>query len=239
MSLTRRLSPVECRVLGALMEKEQATPDHYPLTVNTLISACNQKSNREPVTDLTETQVVEALDALRVDVLAWRSEGARVERWEHCLDRRWHLTAAAKAVMTLLLLRGPQTPGELKGRSGRLHDFESADQVEATLTRLAEGGDDALVEELPRAPGQRECRWMHRVGTEEVYALYEAPAAPRRATPPPAHPAVSGPGPGPANPPNETKPSSPALADRVAALEERVVELTGELHALRERLGDV
>jgi len=233
MSLTRSLNTVEVRLLGALMEKEQATPDHYPLTVNALISACNQKTNREPVTAYTETELVEALESLRADVLAWRSEGARVERWEHRLDRRWHLKPASKAVMTLLMLRGPQTPGELKSRSERLHTFESVAQVEAVLAELAQGGDDALVEEQPRQPGQRETRWMHRVGTEEVQALYERPA-PAAGAPPAGSPDP---------PPSSGLSSGPETAAhgtaRLEALETAVEELREELTALRRRLGDL
>ena len=166
MSRTRKLDPVEVRVLGALLEKQQTTPEAYPLTTNALIAACNQKTNREPVTDLTETQVTEALDRLREDVLVWRSESARSERWAQRLDRRWELEPGAKAVMTLLLLRGPQTAGELRTRSDRLHAFESVEQVEETLQRLATG-IDALVRQLPRRSGQREARWTHLAGGED------------------------------------------------------------------------
>src|SRR5262245_4411211 len=116
MALHRKLTAHEIRVLGCLLEKEQTTPDQYPLTVNTLIAASNQKTNRAPVLELSETEVVGALDSLRHEALAWRSEGARSERWEHLLDRRWSLDKPAKAVITLLLLRGPQTPAELRGR---------------------------------------------------------------------------------------------------------------------------
>lgn len=224
MSLTRSLDAVEIRILGALMEKEQATPDHYPLTVNALIAACNQKTNREPVTAYTETEVVEALDALRADVLAWRSEGARAEHWEHCLDRRWHLKPASKAVMTLLLLRGPQTPGELKSRSERLHAFESVAEVESVLAELAQGEDDALVRQLPRQPGQRETRWFHRIGTEEAAILSEPPASSPSA-PSSSHPPAA-------------KSSSQVLA-RLEAVESAVEELHEELTALRRRLGDL
>jgi uncharacterized protein YceH (UPF0502 family) len=243
MSLTRSLNAVEIRVLGALMEKEQTTPDHYPLTVNALMAACNQKSNREPVTALTETEVVGTLDALRSDVLAWGSEGARVEHWEHRLDRRWHLSSKSKALMTLLLLRGPQTPGELKNRSERMHAFSSADEVEAVLEELAEGGDDALVRTLPRRPGQRESRWMHRVGTEEVEALYGTGTA---AAAPAAAPTLA-----PTSAPGSTasaRPAAPSLAppsssrqieDRLEALESAVEGLREELTALRRRLGDL
>lgn len=228
MSLTRALTATEIRVLGTLMEKEQTTPDHYPLTVNALLNACNQKTNREPVTSLTETEVTEALDALRADVLAWGAQGARAEHWEHRLDRRWHLDAKKKAVMTLLMLRGPQTPGELKTRSERMHRFSSVDEVEELLEKLAEGGDDALVEELPRRPGQRESRWMHRVGTDQEYAREgdtEDPAI--RAA---AGPTTSAPG----------RPSpAPEVLERVETLESAVAELREELTALRRRLGDL
>ena len=188
MSRTRKLDAVEIRVLGALMEKEQTTPDQYPLTINATIAACNQKTNREPVTQLTETQVVEALDRMFEDVLVWRSQSARSERWQHSLDRRWGLDKKSKAVMTLLLLRGPQTVGELKTRSERMCHFASIGEVEETLTKLSEGFD-ALVCELPRRPGQRETRWMHLESAEgdprEIEAAAVA-AAPAPAAPAPA-----------------------------------------------------
>lgn len=161
--LPRRLDPVECRVLGALLEKEQATPEYYPLTLNALLAACNQKSNRDPVLELGEAQIEAALRRLFEDVLVWREEGARTLRWSHNLDRRWSLTPPGKAVMTLLLLRGPQTLGELRGRSDRLHPFETPAAVEAALADLA-AGEEPLVVELERAPGQKENRWAHRVG---------------------------------------------------------------------------
>lgn len=187
MSRTRKLDPVEIRVLGALMEKEQTTPDQYPLTTNALIAACNQKTNREPVTHLTETQVVEALDRMREDVLVWRTEGARVERWKQSVDRRWSLDRKSKAIMTLLLLRGPQTVGELKARSERMYPFASTAEVEETLAALADGFD-ALVAELPRQPGKRETRWTHlesaegtQLGAEHGAELAAAPAPPAAA----------------------------------------------------------
>ena len=110
MRTIRELDATEERVLGALMEKEQSTPDYYPMTVNSVIAACNQKSNREPVTELSETEVVETLESLRRDVLAWRSDGGRVERWSQSVSRRLELSAPKKAILTLLMLRGPQTP---------------------------------------------------------------------------------------------------------------------------------
>lgn len=181
--LPRRLDAVECRVLGALLEKEQATPEYYPMTIHALVAACNQKNNREPVLELSEKEVEAALRRLFEDVLVWRSEGARTLKWSHNLDRRWGLTPATKAVLTLLLLRGPQTPGELRGRSERLHGFASVAEVEVALALLAaadpEQDEQPVVAELPRAPGQKERRWIHLVGDATV-----APAARAEPVPP-------------------------------------------------------
>ena len=214
MRTIRELDATEIRVLGALMEKQQATPDYYPLTVNSLLAACNQKSNREPVTDLSETEVIEALERLRKDVLAWRSDGARVERWSQSISRRLELDAPSKALLTLLMLRGPQTPGQLRARSGRLHGFAGLAEVEATLREMA-SGDAPLAVELARRPGTKESRWGHLLG-----AAPEETAVPAAAAPPAARPA---PGPG--------------LGERLAAVERRVEELAGELRRLREELG--
>ena len=161
--LPRSLDPTECRVLGALLEKEQTTPDYYPLTLAALTAACNQKSNRSPVMELDGQRIQEALDAMLPDVLVWKSPGARTLKWKQSVDRRWQLEPDTKAVLTELLLRGPQTPGELRARAERMHAFGSVDEVEAALARLS-AGDEPLVVELPRAPGQKESRWMHLVG---------------------------------------------------------------------------
>ena len=176
--IPRKLDAVECRVLGALLEKEQATPEYYPMTIHALVAACNQKNNREPVLELSEAEVEAALHRLFEDVLVWRSEGARALKWSHNLDRRWGLDAATRAVMTLLLLRGAQTAGELRGRSDRLHPFATVAEVEAALAGLAAGdpaaGDQPLVAELARAPGQKERRWIHLVGDVPVAATEPA-----------------------------------------------------------------
>ncbi|HEX9945455.1 MAG TPA: YceH family protein [Thermoanaerobaculia bacterium] len=213
--IPRRLDPVEIRILGSLLEKEQTNPETVPMTVNALIAACNQKTNREPVMQLTEDQVVNALDRMRQEVLVWRTEGARTERWQQSVVRRWGLDRAGKALMTLLLLRGPQTPGELRTRSERLHSFASLEEVEEALRRLA-GMDEPLVMELPRRPGQKETRWTHLVGElapepEPPEETYEAadPAAPAR----------------------------PSLASRVERLEEMVARLTEEMEELKRQLG--
>jgi uncharacterized protein len=211
----RQLDPVEVRVLGSLLEKEQTNPETVPMTVNALIAACNQKTNREPVMQLSETQVVEALDRLRQEVLVWRSEGARTERWQQSVVRRWGLDRAGKALMTLLLLRGPQTPGELRTRSERMHPFASLEEVEEALRRLA-GIDEPLVKELPRRPGQKETRWTHLVG--ELAPVSEEP---EELMPEP----------------DPDAPARPSLAGRVERLEEVVARLTEELEELKKQLG--
>ncbi len=205
------MDAVELRVLGCLLEKQQTTPEYYPLTVNALVAACNQKSNREPVMELAENEVRGALDRLRADVLVWPVEGARAERWEHNLDRSWELDTAGKALITVLLLRGAQTPGELRGRCERMHRFDGVADVEAALQRLAAGAEP-LVAELPREPGQKERRWTH-------LASGAPPGRSERAAPPAVAPA-------------------PVLADRIAALEERVAELADQLKRLLARLGE-
>jgi uncharacterized protein YceH (UPF0502 family) len=217
-SRTRQLDPMEIRVLGSLLEKEQTTPEVYPLTMSALLAACNQKTNREPVMQATETEVDAALDRLRQEVLVWRTEGARSEKWQQSVSRRWGLdTAGKKAILTLLLLRGAQTVGELHSRSERLHPFASVAEVEETLRRMA-AIDEPLVAEVPRRPGQKENRWIHLVG--EIPPPAEAAEPPE---PPPAVVAAGLP--------------APSLAARVQKLEETVARLAEELAALKGELG--
>jgi uncharacterized protein YceH (UPF0502 family) len=213
--IPRKLDPVEVRVLGSLLEKEQTNPETVPLSVNALIAACNQKTNREPVMQLTEHQVVTALDWMRQEVLAWRTEGARTERWQQSVVRRWGLDRAGKALMTLLMLRGPQTAGELRTRSERLHPFATLEETEGALRRMA-AEDEPLLVELARRPGQKEARWVHLVGElapepepEEIYVAAADPAAPPR----------------------------PPLGSRVERLEEIVERLATELAELKQQLG--
>ena len=148
MSLPRVLDPVEIRVLGCLLEKQLLTPEYYPLTVNALLAACNQRSSREPVMELADGEVAAALDRLAEHVLVWKSAGARSERWLHNLDRRLALDPPAKAVLALLFLRGPQTPGELRARAERMHAFATTVAVEEALCALAAG--DELAARLTR-----------------------------------------------------------------------------------------
>lgn len=213
--IPRKLDPIEVRVLGSLMEKEQTNPETVPLSINALIAACNQKTNREPVMQLTENQVVNALDWMRQEVLAWRTEGARTERWQQSVVRRWGLDRAGKALMTLLMLRGPQTAGELRTRSERLHPFATLEETEEALRRMA-AEDEPLVMELARRPGQKETRWIHLVGDlapepepREIYVPAVDPSAPPK----------------------------PSLGSRVEQLEETVERLAAELAELKKQLG--
>lgn len=213
MGVPRPLDDIEVRVLGALLEKEQTTPDYYPLTVNALIAACNQKSNREPVMEVSEEKARDALDRLRKDVLVWRSDGARAGRWSQSMSRRLELSSGAKALITVLLLRGPQTPGELRARTGRMRSFTDTGEVEETLRELA-ARVEPLVVELPRRPGQKETRWQHLFqGEVDLEALADE-------APPPA--------------PSGTK--APPLASRVTALEDQVLGLVQEIQELRDHL---
>jgi uncharacterized protein YceH (UPF0502 family) len=212
MRLARPLSPIEIRVLGSLLEKQQTTPDNYPMTINAIINACNQKSNREPVMELSEQEVSDALDNLQHQVLVWKVMGARTVHWKHNLDTPWQLEPAQKALLTVLFLRGPQTPGELRGRTERMHPFASIPEVEQSLAALA-AGDEPLVAELPRQPGQKERRWAHLAsGPLSAEDLARVPERAEEARTP--------------------------LSERVAQLETEVAELREELRSLRAQLGD-
>lgn len=205
----RTLDPVEIRILGALMEKQLATPEYYPLTLNALVAACNQKSNREPVMELAEDEVQRAVERLQDEKLVWRVHGGRAVRFDHNLDAVWHLKREEKALMALLFLRGAQTAGELRGRSERLAGFESIAVVEGILHEMA-AHSEPLVRELPRRPGQKEQRWVHTVGG----VIIESAA-----------------------PEVQVAPSEP-LSARVTKLEEQVTALTLQLNELKAKLGE-
>jgi uncharacterized protein YceH (UPF0502 family) len=217
------LNPTQIRILGALLEKEQATPEYYPLTVNALLAACNQKSNREPVMALTEGELWDELEALRAEVLVWRSEGARAQRWSQSISRRLELDAEEKAVLTLLMLRGPQTVGELRLRSQRLHEFDGLEAVHAALRRMATEERD-LVVELPRQPGQKENRWAHLLaGKAPVEELSTAPSVATTDQESALQAAIAA--------------ARPSLAERIAGLEEKVAELQKTVERLLDDLG--
>ncbi len=161
MPLDRNLTAFEARVLGALIEKEVTTPEYYPLSLNALINACNQKNNREPVTELDEAAVRQALHGLEDDHLAGAARGdGRVTKYEHHMQEVFNFTRGEIAVMCVLLLRGPQTPGELRGRTERMYKFDELSDVQNVLQRLM-GRDPVLVKVLPRQPGMKEVRYAH------------------------------------------------------------------------------
>ena len=175
-----QLDAAELRVLGALMEKEKTTPEYYPMSLNALVNACNQKSNREPVVNYDEETVDTALHGLREKGLSSRiSGGSRVPKHEHRFTERCNLGRREEAVLCVLMLRGPQTVGELRGRTERLYTFDDLESVENTLHRLAEIG---FVKKLPRQSGYKEQRWAQLLaGDVEVVEEAEAPAAERGA----------------------------------------------------------
>lgn len=159
-----RLNPIEVRILGALMEKEVTTPEYYPLSLNALTRACNQKSNRHPVVDFDEKTVLQTLDGLTFDKdLAKRviSDDSRVPKYRHDLTEKLHLTQPEAAALCMLMLRGPQTLGEIRGRTERLYDFAHVEAVETTLQDLMERASGPLVTRLPRQPGRKEVRYAH------------------------------------------------------------------------------
>ena len=155
------LSLLETRVLGVLAEKQRTVPDTYPLTLNSLLSGCNQKSSRDPVIEATEAEVQAALDSLRALSLIVETSGGRAAHYGHNIERVLHIPTQSTALLTMLMLRGPQTAGELRINCDRLHKFADISSVEGFLAELAEHAEGGLVVELPRQPGSRENRWMH------------------------------------------------------------------------------
>jgi len=160
----RPLTPIEARVLGTLMEKARTVPDSYPLTLNAVVSGCNQKTSREPLMNVGDAQAQEALDSLKLLSLVFETSGGRVARWEHNFQRAVGVPEQSAVLLGLLLLRGPQTAGELRINSERWYRFADISSVEAFLEELRDRADDKggpLVVRLPRAPGMREQRWAH------------------------------------------------------------------------------
>ena len=211
----RPLTPIEARVLGTLMEKARTVPDSYPLSLNAVVSGCNQKSSREPVMSVGEAEAQEALDELKRLSLAVESSGSRVARWEHNVPRALGIPDQSAAIVGLLMLRGPQTAGELRINAERWHRFADISSVEAFLAELeerpeAKGGP--LVVRLARAAGAREQRWAHLLG-----GPVDAPAA---AEPAPASARDGG-----------------GLHERVAQLEADLAELRGTVQSLQQQLG--
>jgi len=171
------LNPAEVRVLGSLVEKDITTPDYYPLTLNALTNACNQSSNRDPVMSLSEHDVVRALDLLREKKLAFMFQGAesRVSKYGHRFCESFELGRAETSALCVLMLRGPQTVGEVRGRTGRMHEFASLEEAEALLDGLAARPAGALVSKLPRQPGMKEQRYAHLLGGPVSLPVAETP----------------------------------------------------------------
>ncbi len=211
-------SAIEARIIGCLLEKEITTPDQYPLSLNALTNACNQKTNREPVLELTEPAVQQAVDSLmRKHLVSDKSAGygGRVTKYKHrfCNTEFGSLkfTPQELGILCVLLLRGPQTPGELRSRTNRLCEFADAAQVEASLRRLLEREDGPFIARLARAPGAREARYAHLFsGHIESSSAEEEP-----------------------QPVDETA-TGPSLGQRVAVLEELVAALRAEVETLKQ-----
>ncbi len=185
---TTILTDIEARVLGSLIEKQVTTPEYYPLTLNALTLACNQKNNRYPVTAYSENQVADALESLREKNLAYVFYGStsRVPKYKHVMPEVMHLNHAEVALMCVLLLRGAQTLGELRGNAARLHEFASLEEVEQTLNALISRDTEPLVARLPRQPGQKEGRFAHllsgEIDVDAVAPVMPSVAAPRRSS---------------------------------------------------------
>ena len=180
MSAVFALSAVEARVLGVLAEKQRTVADAYPLTLNALAAGCNQKSSREPVMEIGDAQAQEALDSLRGMTLVIESSGGRVPRYEHNMERVLQIPTTSAALLAVLMLRGPQTAGELRINCDRLHKFADISAVEAFLRELAQRPAGPLVVELPRQPGARENRWAHLLCGASAAQQHAVPAAAAR-----------------------------------------------------------
>jgi len=208
------LTEVETRVLGSLIEKDITTPDYYPFSLNALVNACNQKNNREPVMTLNEQDVREALDSLQEKRLAGPAGGAdsRVTKYEHRLQEAFNFDRREIAVICVLLLRGAQTPGELRGRTERMYRFEALEDVVGTLDRLAQR-EPPLVTILPRQPGTKESRYMHLFSGEPVHEISVARVL----------------SPAKTDNPND---------DRISRLEDELGSLRRELSEMRDQLAE-
>lgn len=203
------LTPEEARVLGALLEKEATTPEYYPLTMNALIAACNQKSSRWPVTEYSESDVRLALEGLKARGAAAEILGnGRVSKFAQRYTEKLNLGRRESAILCVLLLRGPQTPGEIKGRTDRAYSFADMEEVDLVLEKMAAREEGALAQKLPAAPGQKEARWAHTLS-----GAIEISAAPIR--------------------------ESHSSLDRIGALEAEVAQLRAEVTDLRRRLDEV
>jgi uncharacterized protein len=218
------LDPIQLRVLGALIEKEIATPETYPLSLNALLAACNQRSSRDPVLDLGEDEVRQALHTLEDAGFTAVVRDSRVPKYEHRARTVLNLRRDETAVLCLLFLRGPQTPGELRSRADRLYSFDGLEAVESTLTRLmaAQGEETAmrpLVTVLPKQPGSREARYAHLLGGPVEAALRQPSSSEVHAS--------------------RGESSAATLAERIAELEAEVAALRAAIARIEDRLESV
>lgn len=211
MSQPPVLSLLETRVLGVLSEKQRTVPDSYPLSLNALQAGCNQKTSRDPVLDASESDLLAALESLRRLSLVMESSGGRVVRYAHNIERVLQIPAQSVALLTVLMLRGPQTVAELRLNSERLHKFSDASAVEGFLEELRDRSAGALVQELPRQPGARENRWCHLLSGTPDPAMLAATG-------------TSGAGGG----------SADLTASEVATLKARVERLEDEMAQMRQ-----
>ncbi|NLL15184.1 MAG: DUF480 domain-containing protein [Fibrobacter sp.] len=211
------LNEQELRVLGALIEKEITTPEYYPLSLNALMAACNQKSNREPVMNLTEDEVSEALSSLRDKKLAWQlsTAGGRVPKFEHNIRSLFTFSKAETAILCVLMLRGAQTAGEIKGRTERMYSFSNLQEVEETLKELISREDGPFVKELPRQPGKKEPRFIHLFSTRIIDSLESS-----------------------ASVVEETPVFKNTTADRLTDLEQEVKQMRQELDLLKNEFSE-
>jgi uncharacterized protein YceH (UPF0502 family) len=206
------LSAVETRVLGSLVEKELTTPEYYPLSLNALVNACNQKSNRDPAMSLDEEAVRDALRSLEKHGLAGPADNmvSRVSKYEHRLQEAYNFTRHEIAILAELLLRGPQTPGELRSRADRMHKFDDLGIVHSTLQRLMKR-EPPLVKLLPRQPGTKEARYAHLLSGDVDVPQHESSTS-------------------------VAAPSSTSGGDRITRLEEQVASLQSEIEDLKQQL---
>ncbi|HSD40050.1 MAG TPA: YceH family protein [Rhodocyclaceae bacterium] len=203
-----QLTPTEARVLAVLAEKEKTVPDSYPMSLNAIITGCNQKTSRDPVMEVSETDALHAIDSLKSHTLILETFGNRVTRYGHNIGRVLNLPTPAAAIVVTLMLRGHQTSAELRANSERLYRFADVSSIEAFLAELAERADGALVKLMPRAPGAREARWAHLLSGEPVASAHVPAAAPEG-----------------------------GLASRVTVLEEQVAQLSAQLARISSELG--
>jgi hypothetical protein len=211
------LSPLEVRILGCLLEKQVTTPEYYPLTLNSLVSACNQTTNRDPVTAHDESAVERALEGLRDKGLIWVVRGGRALKYEHRLGEKLKLAPRETAALCVMMLRGPQTVGEIRGRTGRLYSYPNLEEVDAALETLMKA-EPPLATRLPRLPGTKESRFAHLLGGE-VAAQASEPPAREGAAPAPV--------------------TTPAEGEKIARLEAEVAALRAEIEELRRQFLEI